>query len=720
MHKIKVAHYPIFAKSILAAALARAFTLPPEEPIWKFADHNVVLQREDAAEVGPYRSAKTPWTRRLQELARRPSMWHWDYAAGQWTRVRVTEINAQKSTQSGFTEAILNVIRWFAKYLPRNVMYRIDAVDRAKKIARRLLRSLKILDPTIFTGDPDDIKTTEFILRGMEVWFIGSFNPGQATQVQAAIVVNDEIEEHAESGDISVASDRKKTHRRGLEFNIGKPKLEGGPINKLWKRGNKEEFHITCPHCGLLQWITHRSEEFESPFSDELMAIDSETGKEIEPGKRRNREPANAVYLPRPLPLGETRKVKTGRFVYEHCKDLLGNWDKLRIKRDIYYECPGCKGKIFELKRDDDGHIIGVGIPQKLVLEAAERDGEMLGWLPTAIGTPGIVSQHMSDLLSSDEGSLWGDIMIELIDAKKEGRQQIQGVVNKRFGNAWREELNRTDEADIKLNVAGRSEPDGSVICPPYKRGTIPFVPSALLLGADVGGNYARWVVTAAMENMIDQAVIDWGDELDPETIAEIVLTSTWPCLKDGKRRRLNFGFIDAKFRRSEVLRVCWHVFKHGGHRLIPVAGIGGAAARGVRVWAYTPISTYRGQNYGHTSFKKLDFNDREAKNDLYISCIAKKQRRIFFPVELGKPDGELNLDERQFIQELCAEELVEDKYGRKTWNEVPTGPNHYGDSLKNATTGLRFLTRKHHLSERPGESKTTVETSKENEGAEL
>jgi hypothetical protein len=116
-------------------------------------------------------------------------MWVVDYTDPKhpkWIRSRVTEANAKKSTQSGFTEAILNVIRWFITFRPRNVMYRIDAVDRARKIARRLLRSLKLLDPEIFTDDPDDIKTTEFILRGMELWFIGSFNPGRPPRSRPA------------------------------------------------------------------------------------------------------------------------------------------------------------------------------------------------------------------------------------------------------------------------------------------------------------------------------------------------------------------------------------------------------------------------------------------------------------------------------------------------------------------------------------------------------
>jgi hypothetical protein len=122
----------------------RAFTPPPDIEIWEWADENVLLQNEDAAEPGSYRSAKTPWTRRLQELIRRPEMWVWSWDPAQ----TVTSASpsprstSMKSSQSGFSEACLNGIRWRATYRPCNVIYAIDSADEAKKIARRLLRSL--------------------------------------------------------------------------------------------------------------------------------------------------------------------------------------------------------------------------------------------------------------------------------------------------------------------------------------------------------------------------------------------------------------------------------------------------------------------------------------------------------------------------------------------------------------------------------------------------
>jgi phage terminase large subunit GpA-like protein len=282
-----------FAQGLLAAAIARAFTPPPDEPIYDWADKNVLLFSEDSAEPGDYRSIKTCWTRRLQELARNPVMWCWDYNQSKWVKVRVTEIDIQKSTQSGFTEAILNYIRWRASFLPCNVIYLVDSQDQGKKIARRLLRSLKRLDPAIFSGDPDDIKALEFLLRGMEIIFGGSFSGTTTAQKQAPVVISDEIEDQkVPSGtDTSATRNlkyRKKTSTGGVQINLSKPKLEGGPINRLFKRGSQEEFHIACPHCHYLQPIIpayqnscSQTTEIDTPFSDKFQLIDADTGRVV-------------------------------------------------------------------------------------------------------------------------------------------------------------------------------------------------------------------------------------------------------------------------------------------------------------------------------------------------------------------------------------------------------------------------------------------------------
>ena len=294
-------------------------------------------------------------------------------------------------------------------------------------------------------------------------------------------------------------------------------------------------------------------------------------------------------------------------------------------------------------------------------------------WMPTAHGTPGCVSQQISDLFSSDKASSLGHLSMEYLDAKKEGLDGIAKFYNHRLGLPYTHEVNVTRESDIRANIAGASEGDA---CDPFKRGAVPFVPSCLILGGDVGGNYAKWSLGAVHPNLSDVAIIDWGEELDPNAVAEIINTKTWPG-PDGKPVRIYYGFLDAKVRKAEVYRAGLAV---SGRRLIPTAGLGGAAARSGKAWSYHQVATYQ------KTLKELTYNDRDAKDELYVARLKKRRSRIWFPIDV--------MADQEFVQEMCAEELMRDDHGRTKWNEHP-GANHYGDCVKDIITGLRFLTRK-------------------------
>lgn len=653
----------------------RVFTPPPPEPIHEWADAHVLLVGEDAAEPGPYRWRKTPATRRLQELLRDPHRYCWSHADRRWLRTRVTFYAAQKSTQSGLTEAAFNGLRWRALHRPCNIIYAIDSDKEAKKIARRVLRSLQLLDPTIFTGNPDDIRTNEFLLRGMEVNFYGSGSPGNFANKQAGLIILDEIEEHlVHRGDTSTASNAKhrgKTNADGLTIALGKPKLENGPINRLFKNGNCEEYFIRCPHCAHLQHVDFSANEddaIETPFDHQNVT------------ELRDELTGVIHHLPAPLEPGQTRSILPMRVKFDHCKTLLGEWDLLAMEQGaIVFECAKCKGEISEHEK------------QSLALAGF--------YMPTQHGDPTTITQHVSDLLSTDRNSSLSAITREFLAASKSGAAELQGWLNNRLGKVRKLTLGAMNEKVLARSIGGR-EGDGF---PPYARGTIPFhlagqkdnqgrplTDGFLIMGADIGLDYARWALGAVRPGTDDIAIVDWGNAISSNELAEIMLRRTYqaPPGEDGKPRqyRISFGYVDAKFQKTDVYRACFEVFRlRRSHHLIPAAGIGGSAARG-HEFAWTQMPNYP------TGFMRLTYRDFEAKNDLYIERLGKRNRRLFFPHDLfttrGTDDPSAN-----FPAELCREKLITPPGEPAYWDETVSG-NHYGDAVKNICTGLRFHRR--------------------------
>ena len=658
----------LFASSLLPDAFSRAFAELPDLTIFEWANKNVWLENKHAAEAGPYRWEKTPWNCRVQEMFRRPVMHVFDHVAGCWVETQVSEVNVMKCSQSGVSESVLNGVRWKAAYRPENVIYTIDTRETARDISERLAPSLRKLDADIFTGDDDDVGTYTMRLRAMDIWFQGSFSTGKFASKQAPLVICDEVEEHGtETKDTSTttnAASRKKCADNGLQINLCKPKLYNGPIHRLWRRGNREQFHIQCPHCAKWQFLTFFRNEDDAnprytPFSEELHEIKNEQTGEV------------IATLPVPLPPGEKRRIKTGRLVFEHCKNLLGEWDELRILKETYYECAHCLGKIEE--------------HQKPALLAGAR------WIPTAIGTPGIVSQHINELYSTDRNSSWGRLVLMYLTAKRGGRGELQGFYNHQLGLPFRDEAQKTTIEILRSNIAGANSSDN---CRPYQRGQIPWLTitgdgkqqqdfACLILGADVGGNYAKWAVGAVHANLEDVALVDWGEEVDPDALTEIMLRSRWGLASEpGKKFGIQLGFCDAKYRKTEVYKAALAV---PGRRLIPCAGLGGTAASVQKLYGFHQLPSYP------KGFKKLTYNDREAKDELYTDRIRLKKRRLHLPSDVE--------NDRTFCDELSAEELIQDSRGVAIWNPFPP-PNHWGDCVKNIITGLAFKTRRHHSTE--------------------
>jgi hypothetical protein len=331
------------------------------------------------------------------------------------------------------------------------------------------------------------------------------------------------------------------------------------------------------------------------------------------------------------------------------------------VLTESYIECGYCSGKITE------GH-------EKTALVAQAE------WLPTAIGTPGVVSQHISDLYSSDSASSIGNIALEFLDVKND-RVKLQGWWNHRLGCDFKEGTSENTDDDIRRNMTI-----------PYRRGTIPFVPTALLLGSDIGMAYARWIV-AAMRADGFLAIFDWGNEAHPNSVAEIVLEKSWPLRDDPSQLlKISSGAMDAKYRKEAARAAC--LATNG--RMFPAIGLGGITQRHPLCWNKYEKGFPRWFGY-------WSFNDHDAKSSLYIDRYKNRSPGICFPTDVFR----LEHSER-FVEEITKESLVEEE-GDAEWDNAH--PNHFGDALKLIDLQHDWFTR----SRKPQDAKAALASTRPN-----
>lgn len=589
----------MFRSAWLPELFARAFAPIPDVPIWQWAEGPPAPFRIRQGPEPTYRSKRTPWTRRGADLVRCP----WD--AGR----RIRRCAIRKSSQSGFSEGLmLNPIRWTSKHRPRNCLVSLDSQKEVDNMRDRLLPTLEDLGQHIFTDDHDDLGKLKLKLRGMTVYFTGAGSGGGFSNKYTPWVFNDEVDLYAEVGDEGDTVENffgraKQAEHDGFQVVMSKPAGADGPIDTIFKRGNQEYWHVPCPHCQEMQPLEWQRVEFQ------------------------------------------------------HCKDLLGTWDKERVLAETFYRCRKCGQPIH-----DHGEA---GLARKQWM----NDRGL--WIPTAKGEPEIISQQMSDLYATLSGSRLGHLALEFLAAEEADSRRLRMTFRQqRLGLPWEEKLIEVVDTDVeKLRL-------------PYRRGTIPAAGCSLALGMDIGLIVnTRWVVYA-FNRSGEMWLIDWGGHGDPQRgiapstgpadVIKVMRQRRYHCPASNTQQSIQFAFLDARFRSDEVYETCLLAPR----QLFPTIGLQGRAARSI---AYRQVPN-RPEGFG-----QLEFLNQDAMFDLFKDRI-KDQR----PPGLHWPEAV----EKILIREHSAERLIKHpKTNRIIWEDKHSRPNHYGDATKLALTGIDWLT---------------------------
>ncbi|CAN5459564.1 hypothetical protein BH20VER3_BH20VER3_00620 [soil metagenome] len=370
------------------------------------------------------------------------------------------------------------------------------------------------------------------------------------------------------------------------------------------------------------------------------------------------------------------QELRRENMKFGHCKNLLGEWDLTRVLHETFFECVHCHEPIEESWK------------------RWMNDRSRRRWRRTnfAEAEPNHISFHISDYYGYDESVRWGRLAIEWIKSK--------GNPEKRDSY-----INHHDGLPVEVRESKTEISDLLLLCGPYKRGTIPWLPRTLILGADVGQVYVKWGVFAFRSSPEggegECAVIDWGKELHPNDVALRMAAQEYLCLETEKKYPISLGVMDAKYRKIEVHRACIRLPR----RLFPSAGI--RAGLSMRSISFNHVPN-RPRWFGI-----IVYNDDDAKGELYTDRIGAWARylkpktseeleeerpltgRLWLPEDIrfnafygGKHGGDKKDD---FLAEHTREHLVERPNGRFEWKRK--GANEGGDLTKVACVTWRFFT---------------------------
>lgn len=231
-------------KSWVAGVLAGVYQPEPDEEPWEWAMRTLKVPRTENEEwSGRYWSPDpSPYVKELMEWAKRPGK---------------GEFWIKKSSQVGFTMAVLILICWMIVHRSGQVAYAIDSIDEARKLSKTRLKKWvtdnRLLDE-VDGGDEDDLSNLTYFLSGITVYLMGAHSKGAWANKSLALAILDELDKHplvegAATSDH--ARERVKRPKDAKIIGFSTPG-ESGLITLEHSKGTCEVIDLPCPHCDAM------------------------------------------------------------------------------------------------------------------------------------------------------------------------------------------------------------------------------------------------------------------------------------------------------------------------------------------------------------------------------------------------------------------------------------------------------------------------------------
>lgn len=614
--RARLATFAGIARRVCASALQ----VRPVQAMWQWIDDHVIIpQIIGSTNPGPLDSSLLPFWRGVWDLF--------------WRR-RVHYVTLCCSARVGKTLFSICCALHKIDVWPGPILW----VDPTRKTAVRFSRNE--FQPHILECKPVAAKaimdkvhwtTLEMHFLGCVLGIVGGGSAADLAGRQAELIVINEsdkikhdVKAEAPAQELAIVRSKQFRHTRKILEN-STPTTEWGRIWTRFRQGSQHYIYLPCPHCGHMQRLTFFSEEKEVPFDD--------AGK--------------------PLPPGEKRTEKTGRFKFEHLKGEGGSYDMQRIERETVYECAACQAEI------DQNHQAWMLRRYQLRSHNAKAPADD-------------ISVHVWAAYSPFEG--WG-LLAKKFLLSRGSAAKMHDFFNSDLGLPF---VRRA--TDIKLDdidaVIARS--------PEYHLRQLPRAPELLTMTVDVQGDGFWWTIRAwgIAWDMTDwptwSALIDYGAAVSWAQIEEIAgITAdrdgrvngyTWTD-DEGTAHTYHVwaGLVDSGFEAQQNKKV-YHFTLRNADVFSPSKGGGWQHLRGMDT-RLAPVD--------NDQQDLVWYYDDGFKQQLYYQCIKEHRVLWWLPRNTGADY------KAQLTAERTEERQQPDGSTKLVWIVEGEAGNHLGDTEK-------------------------------------
>jgi phage terminase large subunit GpA-like protein len=236
--------------------LALAFAPPPKLTVSDWADAHRILPESSAARGARWRTSTAPYLRGIMDVIHDPT---------------VRKAALMKCHQSGGSEALNNILGYCMEHDPCPMLLvhptalvaeayskeRLADMIRTTPALRAIVQDRRVTDDQ---GRPESTLALK-IFPGGFLALGGANTPNTFSRWSVRLAIGDDVDrfppvvgEEGDPGELLV--NRTTTFHDRLAFFVSTPTLKGGRIDALWSRSDQRRYHVRCPVCDRLDWIS--------------------------------------------------------------------------------------------------------------------------------------------------------------------------------------------------------------------------------------------------------------------------------------------------------------------------------------------------------------------------------------------------------------------------------------------------------------------------------
>ena len=247
-----------------------AFKPPSDETVSEWADHKRVIVGKSAPEPGPWHTDRAPYQRAIMDAH---------------TQRGIHDIVVMSCAQAGKTDMIMNMEGRMIDLNPGPTLHVMPSEDDVEMFSKERLaptiEATPCLREKVYGGNGSTITQKNF--AGGFISMVGAMSPSGLKSRPIKYLFMDEVDGYpvsagVEGDPVSLARKRTQNFFNAVRVFTSTPTLKRtSRIYKEFQHGTREEWEITCAHCG-----EHSAVVFEDIIFEKTEGEDENGRKEYE------------------------------------------------------------------------------------------------------------------------------------------------------------------------------------------------------------------------------------------------------------------------------------------------------------------------------------------------------------------------------------------------------------------------------------------------------